>query len=267
MNSNYKGQKKTMIRKFRWNNKRLFSLDLVFKVSIMKILITGSSWFIGNELVNKLQNKYDIVKFDLENNQSILNFKELKKSMKDCDIVIHLAAHRKPYEDKNFKDYFETNCQGTFNVAQAAMECGIKKLIYTSSTSYFGIEKGIPYIKPIKDNNPVMTQHVKVDDLNCRDCDIAYSTSKVIGEQILANYGLTKKMQVIILRLGPTRKQWEYRPFWDLKLHLKIENALQVLELAITTNKKIWYDFFTITDEIEQVDISKAKEILGYKPI
>jgi len=233
----------------------------------MKIFITGSSGFIGNELVNYLSDKHEIVKFDLSNNLDILNFDQLKESMKDCDIVVHLAAHRKPYENKTFKDYFKTNCQGTFNVAQAAMECGIKKFIYTSSTSYFGIENGIPYVKPIKDDNPIMTQHVKVEDLTCRDCDIAYSTSKVIGEQILANFGLTKKMQVIILRIGPTRKRGEYRPFGDLKLHLKIENALQVLESAINSTKELWYEFFTVTDELEQVDISKAKEILNYKPI
>jgi hypothetical protein len=74
-------------------------------------------------------------------------------------------------------------------------------------------------------------------------------------------------MQVIILRIGPTRKRGEYRPFGDLKLHLKIENALQVLESAINSTKELWYEFFTVTDELEQVDISKAKEILNYKPI
>ena len=33
---------------------------------------------------------------------------QLKKAMFGCNIVVHLAAHRKPYEDKIFKDYFET---------------------------------------------------------------------------------------------------------------------------------------------------------------
>jgi nucleoside-diphosphate-sugar epimerase len=233
----------------------------------MKILITGSSGFIGNELVNHLGGKHEIIKYDLVNGQDILNFEQLRESMKDCDVVVHLAAHKKPYEDKTFGDYFRTNCQGTLNVALAAMKCGVKKLIYTSSTSYFGIENGIPYIKPIKDDNPIMTQHVKIEDLTCRDCDIAYSTSKVIGEQVLANFGLTKKMQVIILRIGPTRKRGEYRPFGDLKLHLKIENALQALESAINSNDKLWYEFFTITDKLEQVDTSKARNILNYRPI
>lgn len=233
----------------------------------MKIFITGSSGFIGGELVKHLEQKHEIVTYDISNHQDILDYDKIKSLMKGCEVVVHLAAHRKPYEDKTFKDYFETNCQGTFNIAQGAMECGVKKFIYTSSTSYFGIENGIPYVKPIKDENPIMTQHVKVEDLTCRDCDIAYSTSKVIGEQVLANFGLTKKMQVIILRIGPTRERGEYRPFGDLKLHLKIENALQVLEKAIESKKELWYEAFTITDELDEVDISKAKKILNYKPI
>ena len=234
---------------------------------IMKIFITGSSGFIGSELINYLSDKHDIVRFDLSSGEDILDIERLKKAMVGCEVVVHLAAHRKPYPDKTFKDYFETNCKGTFNVAEAAVANGVKKFIYTSSTSYYGIEKGIPYVKPIKDNNPIMTQHVKVDDLDCRPCDISYSTSKVIGEQILANYGLTKKMQVIILRIGPTRKRGEYRPFGDLKLHLKIENALQVFDMAINSDKKLWYEYFTITDELKDVDISKAKEVFGYKPV
>lgn len=232
----------------------------------MKIFVTGSSGFIGGELVKYLDGKHQIVTYDISNKQDILDYQKIKDLMKGCDIVVHLAAHRKPYEDKNFEDYFQTNCIGTFNIAKAAMACGVKKFIYSSSTSYYGIEEGIPFQKPIIENNLVMTQNVKVEDLECRDCDIAYSTSKVIGEEILANYGMTKKMQVIILRLGPTRKRGEYRPFGDLKLHLKIENALQVLENAIESKKELWYEAFTITDELDEVDINKAKKILEYNP-
>jgi nucleoside-diphosphate-sugar epimerase len=232
----------------------------------MKVMITGSSGFIGTELVNYLKDKHEVVEFAHDKGNNILNYNKLKDSMKKCDIVIHLAAHRKPYEDKTFKDYFETNCEGTFNVAQAAMENKVKKLVFTSSTSYYGIEKGIPEPDKITETAPILTQKFNVNDLDCRDCDIAYSTSKVIAEQILANYGLTKKMQVIMLRIGPTRKEGDYRPFGKLKLHLKLDNALQAIELAIENKNELWYEAFTIMDELEGVDITKAKKLLGYNP-
>ncbi len=230
------------------------------------MFVTGSSGFIGSELIKKILHENEIVTFDLKNSQNILDFERLKESMKGCKVVIHLAALRKPYEDKTFEDYFRTNVEGTFNVAQACLENGVKKMIYSSSTSYYGVEEGIPFQKPIKENNLTVAQNVKENELKCRDCDMAYSTSKVIAEQVLANYGLRKKFQVIILRLGPTRETGEYRPFGELKLHLKIENAIQSIEKSINNKREIWYEAFTITDKVDEVDISKAERLLGYKP-
>ncbi|MCX6738116.1 MAG: NAD(P)-dependent oxidoreductase [Candidatus Parcubacteria bacterium] len=232
----------------------------------MRIFITGSSGYIGSELANHLKEKHEIVKYDIADGKDILDCSNLKKTMKGCDIVVHLAAIRGPDETKDFSDYFKVNCEGTFNVVQAAVENNIKRIIYSSSTGYYGLERGVPYIKPIKESNHVITQHLKVEDLDCRDCDVAYSTSKVIAEQILANYGLRKKIEVIILRLGPIGSK--RHESWGVDgITLKIDSTLQALEKAITTDKKMWYEAFTITDKSEKVDLTKAGKVLGYDPL
>ncbi len=231
----------------------------------MKIFVTGSSGFIGSALVKHISQKNTVVTYDFSDGQDILNYEQLKTAMKGCDIVIHLAAIPRPEEDKTFSDYFDMNCKGTLNVAQAAEKNKIKRFIYASSTTYYGVEKGIPFVNPIKELNPIVTQFAKTEQLHCRDCDIAYSTSKVIAEQILANYGMRKKFEVIILRFGPTRPSKENRPF--LGMHLKIENAIRAVENAIETKHKLWYEAFTIVDKINDADISKAQEILKYTPI
>lgn len=235
----------------------------------MRVFITGSSGFIGKELSGQLSPKHEVIGFAHDKGCDILNYGQLKSAMRGCEVVVHLAAHRKPYEDKTFKDYFETNCIGTFNVAQACMENKVKKLIFASSMSYYGMEEGMPVEAPVVERSSVLAQRVRTEELpsTVRDCDIAYSTSKVIGEQILANYGMRKKFEVIILRLGPTRPRGIYKPFGQLKLHLKIENALQAIEKAIDSDIRLWYEAFSIVDDIEGVDISKAKKVLDYRPM
>ena len=231
----------------------------------MRILVTGANGFVGAKLVQKIFNDHEVVSFDLENGQNVLDFNQLKRAMDSCDIVVHLAAIKGPDESKKFEDYFELNNIGTLNVAMACLAVGAKKLIYTSSTGYYGVEIGIPYQKPIRESNLVITQRIKADDLNCRDCDLAYSTSKVIAEQILANYGLRKKFQVIILRLGPIGDKTGAR--WNLDgVTLKVDNAVQAIEKAINNEKNLWYEALTITDKAEGVDISKAEELLDYRP-
>jgi len=95
---------------------------------------------------------------------------------------------------------------------------------------------------------------------------LAYSTSKVIAEQILANFGLMKKFQVIILRFGPIGDKTGAK--WVLNgITVKKENIIQSIEKSINTKKEIWYEAFNITDKVDTVDISKAEEILEYKPL
>ena len=231
----------------------------------MKILITGAKGFVGTELVKAISKENEVVEFDLENGQNILDFEQLKKSMMGCEVVVHLAAIKGPNENKKFEDYFELNDIGTLNVAKACVETGVKKLVYASSAGYYGVEIGVPYQKPIKENNLVVTQHVKADELNCRDCDLAYSTSKIIAEQILANYGLRKKLQTIILRFGPIGDKTGAK--WNLDgITLKVENAVQAVVKAINNKNEIWYEAVTITDKVDGVDISKAEKLLDYQP-
>ncbi|MCL4411440.1 NAD(P)-dependent oxidoreductase, partial [Candidatus Marsarchaeota archaeon] len=234
----------------------------------MRIFVTGSNGYIGSEFIKhaSINKELEIVGYDLKNGQDVLDYGGLKKAMKGSDVVVHLAAIRGPDPDKTFSEYFKVNCEGAFNVAHAALENKVKRLVYSSSTSYYGLERGIPFVKPIKEGNPIITQHVKPQDLNCRDCDIAYSTSKVIAEQILANFGLMKKLDVIILRFGPIGGRPGER--WELDgISLKIENSAKALELAVRLNRKLWYEVFTITDAVPNVDLSKARSILGYNPV
>lgn len=227
----------------------------------MKILVTGSKGYLGKPLVEKLRKSYEIVGYDIIDGQDILNYEQLKEAMDGCETVAHLAAIPKPDETKTFDDYFQTNCVGTFNVVRAAIENEARRLVYVSSTTYYGVERGIPVKFPLKEDNKIVPMYLKADDLQCKDYDMMYSQSKIIAENILAFYGLRKKIQIVILRLPRIGdKEGPYGTMVSMK------NATQGIEKAIRFSEVLWYEAFNIANKLDNVDVSKAQKILGYAP-
>ncbi len=225
----------------------------------MKIFITGHKGYLGSEFVKKYGADFEVVGYDLKDGDDLLDYENLARKMKGCEQIVHLAAIPKPVEGKSFEDYFDTNCRATLNVVKAAMANSSKRVIYASSTTIYGIERGIPFSTPIKENQPFVSQYIPADKLSCRDVDLAYHASKVIAEQILSWHGLMKKIQTIALRFGPINKVF-------LGTSVSINNATQAIKLALESKNEFWYEPFSIVDEIEHVDISKAKAQLEYKP-
>lgn len=225
----------------------------------MKILLTGDKGYLGSEFVKCYSSQFEIIGFDHKSGDELADLKKLTEKAKGCEQIIHLAAIPKPVIGKSLDDYINNNVLATHNVIKAALAVGAKRVIYASSTTIYGIEKGIPFKKPIKENQPFISQYLKSSDLQCRDIDLSYHVSKVMAEQILAWYGLNKKIQTVAMRFGPINKVF-------LDTSVSINNATQAIKKAIDYTGELWYEAFSIVDEIPHVDISKAKAILGYNP-
>ncbi len=115
----------------------------------MRILLTGASGFIGSYVLRYLTDNGCSVtalvknssKLNSGKNISIIHgdindFDIVKKSMKDCDIVIHLAAIvRSSINDPS--DFYRTNFSGTCNLLRAAEENEIRKFVFTSTLSAY----------------------------------------------------------------------------------------------------------------------------------
>jgi|WetSurMetagenome_2_1015567.scaffolds.fasta_scaffold01598_10 nucleoside-diphosphate-sugar epimerase len=113
----------------------------------MKIFITGGTGFIGNRLTEKLASLDNEILLLVRNpdkkgwfdapNVSVIKGDLFSKSilsegMKNCDVVYHLAALTSPWS-KDPSLSFRTNAEGTANVLEAALECGVRKVIVTST--------------------------------------------------------------------------------------------------------------------------------------
>ncbi|UTY23932.1 NAD-dependent epimerase/dehydratase family protein [Treponema denticola] len=114
----------------------------------MHIAIIGGSGFIGTRLTKRLLSSGHKIKIldkqdskyypELRVFADVRDITSLKKELSsDFDCVINLAAeHRDDVEPKSLYD--EVNVAGAENVCKVCSECGIKKIIFTSSVAVYG---------------------------------------------------------------------------------------------------------------------------------
>jgi len=101
----------------------------------MKVLVTGSSGFVGKYVTAELKNRKHYVKeFDMEHGKNIFNEQLLAEEMQGTDCVIHLAA----VLNEGNPDLWNINVEGTTRVIEAAVKGRVKKFIYLSSTGVYG---------------------------------------------------------------------------------------------------------------------------------
>lgn len=226
-----------------------------------KILVTGAKGLIGGHTVRTLREAdHEIVTFDIKDGQDILSPLALRKVMQGQkpEVVVHLAGYPHPSTALEYQHYLNNNIVGTFNVAEACAEAGVKRLVYSSSTAYYGYEHSIGRPLPIGNEACIPgIQWAKPAEDKYLDCELWYGISKVCCEALLAYYGLAKRYQVIILRFAPVPHH--------IDLGLKPKKAAEAVKLAVEHEGELWHEAFNVATE-PGLDISKAVEILGFDP-
>ena len=121
----------------------------------MKVLVTGNNGYIGTVLTSELQKNYEVAGYDVDyfedcdlTNRSKKLIKHTKKDIRDItendldgiDIVIHLAGlANDPLGELDPKLTDEINYQSTIKIAELSKTKKVKRFIYASSQSMYGI--------------------------------------------------------------------------------------------------------------------------------
>ena len=160
----------------------------------MKILLTGGCGYIGTNLTNLLLKKgYDVTVVDIMWFRNYLvphdNLKVIRADIRDIDlipmsnidVVIHLAnIANDPTGDLNSKLTWEVNSLASKFLIEKAVKSKVKKFIYASSGSVYGIKDE----KHVTEDLPL----VPITD---------YNKSKMISERVLLSYRDDINLQII----------------------------------------------------------------------
>ena len=102
-----------------------------------KILLTGSTGFIGKSFYNEYCSKYNILTFSFRND----DFSKL--NLNKIDTIFHLSAlvHKSP--EKDYAEYKQVNVEQTIRLAKKAKKSGVRHFIFVSSVAVYGVDSGI----------------------------------------------------------------------------------------------------------------------------
>jgi len=197
----------------------------------MKSLVTGGAGFIGSHLVDSLLREGDEVlvldnfstgrkeNLKLANDHiqiiecDISKRGDWERSFKGVSRAFHLAALADIVPSiENPESYYQANVNGTFNVMQACKEYCIEKLIYSASSSCYGI----PDIFPTPETAEIRPQY-------------PYALTKFLGEQIVLHWSKVYKVPSVSTRFfnvyGPrSRTSGTYGAVFGVFLAQKLNN-------------------------------------------
>lgn len=165
----------------------------------MRVLVTGSSGYVGRVVCQHLLQNHEVVGFDqrLPDAPSwrtvrgdILSPAHLHEAMHGADAVVHLAAIPNPSVDPT-DQIMLVNVMGTQRVLEAAALGTPRRVVVASSDSVYGFVFGQGTILP--EYLPVDEQHP------CRPRD-AYGLSKLINEETCRRYTRDTGLETVCLR-------------------------------------------------------------------
>lgn len=156
-----------------------------------RVLVTGAGGFIGGHLATRLvEDGAEVrafVRYNSRNDRGTLEWHDralveqmdvvlgdlrdpesVRRAVEGVDWVMHVGAQIAiPYSYVNPRDFFETNVGGTLNVAQAALDLDVSRMVHVSTSEVYGTALTVPITEehPIQPQSPYSASKIGADAL------------------------------------------------------------------------------------------------------
>ncbi|WP_024589810.1 MULTISPECIES: SDR family oxidoreductase [unclassified Pseudoalteromonas] len=160
-----------------------------------RLLITGYSGFVGNNLVEQLQGNYQLnllgrkqSSFGNVFTHNLDSSSLYNEALENVDVVVHCAARvhiMNDFSSDPLDEFRTVNTQGTLNLAKQAVQAGVKRFIFLSS---------------IKVNGESTSSKAPFNASDKTAAEDPYGISKAEAEQQLLELGKQTGMEIVIIR-------------------------------------------------------------------
>ena len=232
----------------------------------MNVLVTGGAGFIGSHLVERLVlDGHNVVVLDnlstgrLQNldlvieriqfiNCNIAKAGSWVTAFNGIDWVFHLAALADIVPSIQLPDaYFDANVNGTYNVLRASQSAKVSRLIYSASSSCYGV----PEIYPTPEEAEIKPQY-------------PYALTKRIGEELVLHWADVYKLPALSMRFfnvyGPkSRTSGTYGAVFGVFLAQKLAGK----PFTIVGTGDQTRDFTYVTDVVDALIKAAQSNFIG----
>lgn len=219
--------------------------DVNLKYSRLQNLGIHKEDIVYNKVITSTKHsvKLKFLKLDLEDRENLPKLFEIE----EFDIVCNLAAQAgvRHSLEKPFT-YIESNILGFLNILEACRNFNVKKLVYASSSSVYGLNEKVPFSTDDNVDYPISL----------------YAASKKSNELMAHTYSHLFTIETIGLRFFTVYGPWG-RP--DMAMFLFTDAILNNKPINVFNNGNLSRDFTYIDDIVDGIIATVEKGTLNNK--
>ncbi len=131
----------------------------------LRVLVTGSTGFLGRAVATRLARDHDVRAFTRSHGGDVLDIDAFERAASECDAIVHLAGKSRG----SLFEVFQNNVTGTLNAAEVAKRTNASLVFASSAAAY--------------------------------DPSTPYGASKALAERMLETYAREADVATAILRI------------------------------------------------------------------